>query len=261
MRLLAQWLGNPIVFVLMVAAVAADVGYWRIAVAGHTSLLGGRAVLPARVLRAATRWPCAALVEGPDGSLSLRARGTPSATSAAPLLVDESCLPPGSRVVAHLRCPVVTTTVGVSAPSLEVTPYRLVVEPADACALSPRHEVAGRYLFAHYLEEWLAQRGDEERARVVPQCLARGDGAVWRVRGRWFAHDCAVVVCAAAGAASMALCPWWVMGRVRRPRPGRCVGCGYDLTGLPPGVCPECGTKFSGERPVRRSWRRERAGL
>lgn len=30
--------------------------------------------------------------------------------------------------------------------------------------------------------------------------------------------------------------------RVRRPAPGRCAACGYDLTGLKDGPCPECGT-------------------
>jgi hypothetical protein len=242
MRLLARWLGNPIVYVLTAAAVAADVGYWRIAAVGHASLLGGESVLPTRAVRAAAAgWPCTALVEGPDGSLSLRARATPSASIAAPLLVDEAELPPGWRVVAHLRCPVVTTTVGVSAPSLEVTPYRLAVEPADVRGLSARQEVAGRYLFSRYLEQWLEQRGDRERARVVPQRLARGDGVVWRVRARWLAHDCAVAACAGAAAASVALCPVWLTGRVRRVVRDRCAGCGYDLRGLSRGVCPECG--------------------
>lgn len=37
---------------------------------------------------------------------------------------------------------------------------------------------------------------------------------------------------------------WWRVGR--RPRPGRCVACGYDLAGLKAGAgqavsCPECG--------------------
>ena len=32
---------------------------------------------------------------------------------------------------------------------------------------------------------------------------------------------------------------WW---RRRRPRPGHCRSCGYDLTGNVSGVCPECGT-------------------
>lgn len=35
---------------------------------------------------------------------------------------------------------------------------------------------------------------------------------------------------------------WWWVRRSRRPRPGRCVGCGYSLDGLPAGsACPECG--------------------
>jgi hypothetical protein len=31
--------------------------------------------------------------------------------------------------------------------------------------------------------------------------------------------------------------------RARRPLPGTCGKCGYDLTGNTSGVCPECGTK------------------
>ena len=32
---------------------------------------------------------------------------------------------------------------------------------------------------------------------------------------------------------------WWLD---RRPPPGHCQSCGYDLTGNTSGVCPECGT-------------------
>ena len=32
--------------------------------------------------------------------------------------------------------------------------------------------------------------------------------------------------------------------RYRRPPPGRCQKCGYDLTGNVTGVCPECGTEI-----------------
>lgn len=35
-----------------------------------------------------------------------------------------------------------------------------------------------------------------------------------------------------------------VMRVLRRPGKGTCVKCGYDLSGLPGGVCPECGTPF-----------------
>ena len=48
MRLLARRLGNPVVFILTAAAVAADAGYWRLATAGHTSLLGGESLVPTR---------------------------------------------------------------------------------------------------------------------------------------------------------------------------------------------------------------------
>ena len=33
---------------------------------------------------------------------------------------------------------------------------------------------------------------------------------------------------------------WW---RDRRPPPGHCRACGYDLTGNVSGICPECGEK------------------
>ena len=41
MQLLARWLGNPFVFVILAAAVVADVTYWRYTRVGHASLLGG----------------------------------------------------------------------------------------------------------------------------------------------------------------------------------------------------------------------------
>jgi hypothetical protein len=33
--------------------------------------------------------------------------------------------------------------------------------------------------------------------------------------------------------------------RIRRRREGRCLSCGYDLTGNVSGVCPECGTAIA----------------
>ena len=39
----------------------------------------------------------------------------------------------------------------------------------------------------------------------------------------------------------VALAVW--LARRPRPRPGRCAGCGYDLTGNTSGRCPECGRK------------------
>jgi hypothetical protein len=44
------------------------------------------------------------------------------------------------------------------------------------------------------------------------------------------------VLFAAAVAAPWRFVQWW-----RRPRPGCCQGCGYDLTGNVSGRCPECG--------------------
>lgn len=38
----------------------------------------------------------------------------------------------------------------------------------------------------------------------------------------------------------------WLLTR-RRPIAGRCHRCGYDLRGIPPGFCPECGTPLPGE--------------
>jgi len=33
-------------------------------------------------------------------------------------------------------------------------------------------------------------------------------------------------------------------GRRKRPQPGHCAQCGYNLTGNVSGICPECGTKI-----------------
>ena len=46
------------------------------------------------------------------------------------------------------------------------------------------------------------------------------------------------------GAGVMQLWAW-----MRRPRPRTCPSCGYDLTGTTTGVCPECGTTTSPQRP------------
>jgi hypothetical protein len=35
---------------------------------------------------------------------------------------------------------------------------------------------------------------------------------------------------------------YWVIARVLRHRVGRCIACGYSLTGNTSGTCPECGT-------------------
>ncbi len=46
----------------------------------------------------------------------------------------------------------------------------------------------------------------------------------------------------AAGAGLVAAVAWWLDPPRRRPRPGCCKACGYDLTGNVSGRCPECGT-------------------
>ena len=38
----------------------------------------------------------------------------------------------------------------------------------------------------------------------------------------------------------------WLVVRARRPQPGHCVNCKYDLTGDVSGVCPECGCPVEG---------------
>src|SRR5687768_14918702 len=34
----------------------------------------------------------------------------------------------------------------------------------------------------------------------------------------------------------------WLARRIKRPQPGHCRACAYDLTGNVSGTCPECGT-------------------
>ncbi len=47
------------------------------------------------------------------------------------------------------------------------------------------------------------------------------------------------------GDALLGACIGAVIALVRRkPRPGRCSKCDYDLTGNESGICPECGTKI-----------------
>ena len=41
----------------------------------------------------------------------------------------------------------------------------------------------------------------------------------------------------------------WFWKRDRRPPPGHCTGCSYDLTGNESGVCPECGAPIEKDSP------------
>jgi len=42
----------------------------------------------------------------------------------------------------------------------------------------------------------------------------------------------------------------WLWRRIRRPQPGFCAQCCYDLTGNTSGVCPECGLSVPKLTPV-----------
>lgn len=39
--------------------------------------------------------------------------------------------------------------------------------------------------------------------------------------------------------------------RFARRRPGHCISCGYDLTGIPAGLCPECGAAVAPVKPAK----------
>ena len=51
---------------------------------------------------------------------------------------------------------------------------------------------------------------------------------------------------AAVGAPTVVL---WFLGR-RRPKPGHCRRCGYNLTGNTSGICPECGEPTATRAPT-----------
>lgn len=72
---------------------------------------------------------------------------------------------------------------------------------------------------------------------IIPPLLGFGVSNLWPMA-------CAVWLVYGFGAAifvGLPILAW----RGHEPPPGRCLGCGYDLRGLPQPRCPECGTAFS----------------
>ena len=68
-----------------------------------------------------------------------------------------------------------------------------------------------------------------------------------------------LLLCATAGVLWVLLLSMLPVLRVvlyairRRPVPGGCTICGYNLTGNTSGVCPECGTRIARQRATTRS--------
>jgi hypothetical protein len=59
----------------------------------------------------------------------------------------------------------------------------------------------------------------------------------------WFWH----------GAIATTLMVWAMRSRAYRPPAFTCQNCGYDLKGLTPGACPECGTTAGSRNPVEKA--------
>ena len=72
-----------------------------------------------------------------------------------------------------------------------------------------------------------------------------GDWRPWLLPQAWYPRAKTWIACLplwipiALAAAPLALTRW------RAVPPGHCSNCRYDLTGCPPGVCPECGARVS----------------
>jgi hypothetical protein len=111
-------------------------------------------------------------------------------------------------------------------PSVAIVRYHVSVRPEDGESLTP----AIRHTLAECLGPRFVKTEDDQDSYRLTRTSIK---VLW-----------AGLLVDATGVVATAWMPLpvsAVVRRVRRRRTGGCRGCGYDLRGLPTGVCPECG--------------------
>jgi hypothetical protein len=94
--------------------------------------------------------------------------------------------------------------------------------------------------------DWLIATGPEGIgvARVPPYFLGCFRTALFLSHGTALVAAVTLSLCLGVLLSSMCLCVKKLAALWRRPRPGHCETCGYNLYGLPTNRCPECGNAF-----------------